>query len=432
MSVNKCITVAESEQPAKIDYLRKSNFLNEFDTAQDKARARRALGIPENASFYWGDLKGVPSENSLLTQYVSSRIQTALNDFNTNGNGEKYTSIIEGLCSSYQEIVNQLSGIESVGDLAATINELKEKVYSNIANTAQNSVKILELMQGGITPGQQYDVQALLQRVEAVESRAQALESSRVTNSYLEGKLLEYQKLITDLDIIRTKALTTDDHEYRISSLERLVGEDMLNEQLFFPQASISGTENGSATLTIKAVYSKSGHHIVTEDPNLHCNSENHTIAVWNTETYKIDLLSPGTTTLNFEYTDSKNNTATGSVTVIVNAEQQELPKQYVGCGSTATEIIEAPSSYGFQYNTVGGTWTKDGAQNTNIINVYPGRTLFNLYIITTQSIRDITDAMGSLGLSPKTSMMINEVVYSVYEIPGLNSTDFDFTITLN
>jgi hypothetical protein len=67
MSVNKCITVAESEQPAKIDYLRKSNFLNEFDTAQDKARARRALGIPENASFYWGDLKGVPSENSLLT-----------------------------------------------------------------------------------------------------------------------------------------------------------------------------------------------------------------------------------------------------------------------------------------------------------------------------------------------------------------------------
>ncbi len=332
MPINKCIRVAESEQPAKIDYLRKSNFLSEFSTAQDKAKVRQILGIPESASFFWQDLQGLPQRNTDLVGYIDNKLLPINNRIN-----DQQTTI-NGLSESYQEIIGQLSGVESIGDLVSTVEDLKAKVYKNISDIAQNSVKILELAQGGITPSPQYDVQTLTQRIEAVESRAQALENSRVTNSYLDGKLTEYQKLISDIDTIRNNALIAFGYEVRIAELERLVGEDTLNEHLSFSKTSASGTENGTATLTIKAVYSKSGDRIITEDSNLICDSEDHTIAVWNNQTYKIDLLSPGTTILNFEYTDSKNNTATGSVTITVNQRQSNELTYYIGYATSTNK----------------------------------------------------------------------------------------------
>ena len=53
--------------------LMKSNYLGEFRTALEKAKARRNLGIGDEYSLTWGNITGHIEDNQDLIKFIESR-----------------------------------------------------------------------------------------------------------------------------------------------------------------------------------------------------------------------------------------------------------------------------------------------------------------------------------------------------------------------
>jgi hypothetical protein len=51
------IYTAPGERP-KFDFLLTGNYLSEYASEVDKARVRQNLGIPDEFTLYWGNIRG--------------------------------------------------------------------------------------------------------------------------------------------------------------------------------------------------------------------------------------------------------------------------------------------------------------------------------------------------------------------------------------
>ncbi len=97
---------------------------------------------------------------------------------------------------------------------------------------------------------------------------------------------------------------------------------------------------------------------------------------------------------------------------------------QYVGCATTYDQILGNPE---FAYNTVAGTW------NSTNLKIYNNLTRFHLFILTTESVNKMSEAVGEYDLSDLREadpVELNGVYYTVYVLRGLRTTDFELTIT--
>ena len=97
---------------------------------------------------------------------------------------------------------------------------------------------------------------------------------------------------------------------------------------------------------------------------------------------------------------------------------------QYVGCATTYDQILGNPE---FAYNTVAGTW------NSTNLKIFNNLTRFHLFILTTESVNKMSEAVGEYDLSDireTDPVELNGVYYTVYVLRGLRTTDFELTIT--
>lgn len=76
------IYTSPSERP-KFDFLQTSNYLSEFKSEVDKARVRENLGIPDEYTLYWGNMRGNIANQEDLIQLISEVRQGINNTFST-------------------------------------------------------------------------------------------------------------------------------------------------------------------------------------------------------------------------------------------------------------------------------------------------------------------------------------------------------------
>ena len=74
------IYTSPSERP-KFDFLQTSNYLSEFKSEVDKARVRENLGIPDEYTLYWGNLKGnIANQEDLIHYHKYDSLNEFLNN----------------------------------------------------------------------------------------------------------------------------------------------------------------------------------------------------------------------------------------------------------------------------------------------------------------------------------------------------------------
>ena len=81
MSCNPTVVVKPSCAPPLRDVLLISNCLSEFKSKVDKARVRYNLGIPDEYSFNWGNIKGLIENQTDLVQYINAKTANAGNQY---------------------------------------------------------------------------------------------------------------------------------------------------------------------------------------------------------------------------------------------------------------------------------------------------------------------------------------------------------------
>lgn len=146
------VYTAPSERP-KFDFLQTSNYLGEFASEVDKARVRENLGIPDEFTLYWGNIKGnIANQTDLISlinevkQGLNNTYGVQLSSITTNiealnANQVKQTSDIDKCTTAYTEIQTYLPELRTIYNSLA---ELRTDV-------AQNATAIQQLGGGDVT-----------------------------------------------------------------------------------------------------------------------------------------------------------------------------------------------------------------------------------------------------------------------------------------
>lgn len=136
----KCHTVESKPIP-----LLKTNYLGEYKTEIEKAKVRENLGISDEYSLQWGNLKGFIEEQRDLIDYVESQ-QLYQNEIS-----EDITTIKDALDYTIQYIANFKLSESSFAEFTAKleeinseINELETTLSENILNNTESINIIIE------------------------------------------------------------------------------------------------------------------------------------------------------------------------------------------------------------------------------------------------------------------------------------------------
>lgn len=315
------IHVAPGEPSAKFDFLKVSNFLCEFRTEVDKARARFNLGIPDEYNFNWGNIKGTVTDQQDLVNVLNqqkndytAKYQDALSRIS--GINDSINTINQSLLTIRNVIDNSnLSTLEqTIASLQTSFADYQQRLYNLTINVAQNSTDIAELSrnQGGSGSS------SLVNTVNDLVTRVQNLENSSGQGG------------------------GSTNYESRIAALENAIKINSLNTTL-----TISGIVNNSyvavkdvtqpLSVRVLAEYSNlTGYKDVTEIAT--CSTQNSNVAYWDDANNRIVFGSTvGTTTLTFSFL-----TATAQVEVTVSETGEVTPEyeQYVGYGASYTDVV--------------------------------------------------------------------------------------------
>lgn len=394
-----CIRINQSDPPPKFDFLKQQNFLGEFKTEVDKARVRFNLGIPDSYSFNWGNIGGtIDNQRDLKTkfdQYYNllgierNRIDDILEQ-------------IDVLNSITTRLSNVIEGSDSISQMSTDIEDFKQRLTRAETNINQNTALILQLMNGTITPGSgggSYDLSGYATENWVINYISSTLSST--LSGYVSTNA--FNELVNRVNSLTGRTLTRI--ELSQSSLSATVGDD-------------------PKSITVTAYYSDNTTSDITETVET-VNSSNDGFARWTN--HKVQIVGAGTATLTFTYGGfSATLTVTVSASGSGGGEVEPSVKQYVGCATNYAQIL---GNSEFAYNTVAGTW------NSTNLKIFNNLTRFHLFILTTESVNKMSEAVGEYDLSDireTDPVELNGVYYTVYVLRGLRTTDFELTITLN
>ncbi len=158
------------EQP----YLLKNNFLSEFRTALEKAKARANLGIADSETLYWGNIQGDIAEQTDIAAYIDSLLSFDYDkdkNFDAGDHFQNITNVREAAITC----LDYLSKFKGEG---AEIAALDEKIKSILQNLyAVDDLEDIASSDGGVINTLTDDVEKLKKQLGDPSTSVQEIES---------------------------------------------------------------------------------------------------------------------------------------------------------------------------------------------------------------------------------------------------------------
>lgn len=234
--------------------LLRNNYLGEYRTELEKEKVRKNLGIADDISLRWENIKGFVDDSTELVKYIKSTQQYTSelsDDIKTIQDGLTYALYYVTNFKGEHEAVEQLQ--QDIIKVNSTIDDVKKEIYTNIGNrvdTNATSIQTInELINGDNGINAQLEIlnnKLLTINVDAnilawVKSKLESSQSIELTDSSLEVKISQKE----DNDLILDEGL------YIKSSAKY---KSDLNEDSKVPY-TVGGIEKGT---TLKELYNKS------------------------------------------------------------------------------------------------------------------------------------------------------------------------------
>ena len=133
------IYTSPSERP-KFDFLMTGNYLSEFASEVDKARVRENLGIPDEFTLYWGNIRGNIANQTDLIELINQVRQGITNNISV------LQTDVAAITANLNRVSDTTATLSETLDLVGpTINELKDyrdEISEMKADIAQNAQAI--------------------------------------------------------------------------------------------------------------------------------------------------------------------------------------------------------------------------------------------------------------------------------------------------
>ncbi len=264
--------------------LMKSNYLGEFRTALEKAKARKNLGIGDEYSLTWGNITGHIEDNQDLIkfiesqwkyEYVSPYIQQEIHNVKE---ALDYALFYVSTFEANDEAVRELS--RQFDELTTYVGEVQEQLQNNIN---QNSQSIEQIQQSINNINQSIsDINNALQNINVDENIYNWIkdnleqsttiyfkdiineETGEVTFKIIEVKISEEQKNAIQVKqdglFVQDYAEEVNELQQKQSETEEALGDLKYNTQL--PDSTSSPTHLG---ITVQQLKNKSMSEILDE-----------------------------------------------------------------------------------------------------------------------------------------------------------------------
>ena len=143
------IYTSPSERP-KFDFLQTSNYLSEFKSEVDKARVRENLGIPDEYTLYWGNLKGNIANQEDLIQLISEVRQGINNTFSVQITTlqDNVASLLSSELRQNNDIASCLQVTEEIRPYLERLSNITKELEAIRTDVAQNATAI-SMLGGG-------------------------------------------------------------------------------------------------------------------------------------------------------------------------------------------------------------------------------------------------------------------------------------------
>ena len=143
------IYTSPSERP-KFDFLQTNNYLSEFKSEVDKARVRENLGIPDEYTLYWGNMKGNIANQEDLIQLISELHQGINNTFSVQITTlqDNVASLLSNQLRQNNEIASCLQVTEDLRPYLERLSGITRELDALRTDVAQNATAI-SMLGGG-------------------------------------------------------------------------------------------------------------------------------------------------------------------------------------------------------------------------------------------------------------------------------------------
>lgn len=210
------IYTAPGERP-KFDFLLTGNYLSEYASEVDKARVRQNLGIPDEFTLYWGNIRGNIANQPDLIELISQVRQGITNNL----------SVLETNVSALTANLNRVSDttstlsetLELVGPTLDELRNYRDEISEMKADIAQNATAIAFL--GGNTT----TINSIPERLAALTNQCNELTSS-VSSITAKANVnsANIASLQTQMSVNTTNITSIQAQIARISDISSLTG----------------------------------------------------------------------------------------------------------------------------------------------------------------------------------------------------------------
>lgn len=143
------IYTAPSDRP-KFDFLQTHNYLGEYKSEVDKARVRENLGIPDEYTLYWGNMKGNIANQEDLIQLINEVRQGLNNTYSVQISTlqDNVSSLISAQLRQNNDIASCLEVTEDLRPYLERLSGITRELDALRTDVAQNATAI-SLLGGG-------------------------------------------------------------------------------------------------------------------------------------------------------------------------------------------------------------------------------------------------------------------------------------------
>lgn len=421
------IRVSPSDYP-KFNFLQRFNFLSEFKTEVDKARARHNLGIPDEYSLTWGNISGNIESQPDLVELVRQTNNNLINNYITQLQSDVQV-LKDTVNGGNTSIINTQNRIDDVENSLDSYRDYFEAKIAKLGIDLEQTTALIRILDP--TSGSSADVSSLWTTITEIRNTNSVLQSSvanlqteinniknnghdtRITQ--LENKVLSIE---TSLSLLSSTVNTLSSEVSRLSSQISTIALESITPS----RSAVTGTtESDLVNIIITATFSNGS----TKDATAECtiSSSDNSVASWNNG---IKLNGVGNATITYTYTIN-GVTRTAETQVTVTNSEVQIPQQYVGYANNYQQVFQSSN---FACDTIAGTWTSN---NTPVYGEAP----YAFYVITTQNIRSIGDFISNYNINDLIDTNNSQVTdnqgrtYNVYKIAPLFDTNTDIIITI-
>ena len=407
MNQQRSLHVSQQHDLPHLGFLQFHNFLGEFKTEVDKARARYNLGIPDEYSFNWGNITGVLEKQTDLMNYLNLFRQNlqksvqaqATNIDNINQLLTTHSNSITNLNSSLTALEQAINTLETV---PTDILELKREV-------SQNATAIAQVLDGGEISTMRESISTIRNQLSTLENNFTTLQLAINNLSSLSGEISNIKESLSEVN----RKIESINSQLKVNTLTLQLSTSTINVQ----------DNAGEVPITITAKYSVTGNVVISDYSQIKTSSTNPSVAIFSNGNVRI--LSAGTSTIRFTYTDADANTATAELSVTVTAQVTPTTNvQYVGFGTDYTQIFEKSAA---EVSTVKRNFT-----SVNVHNFDETASRIWFYFITTETITSVIPTIGQYKVEDLYDREItssNGTKYKVYIVGPTTLESFNLTI---